>query len=68
MANVCCGMLMNDKVSADDKDYCLRVMAGAIVLFDHVDVSPRLRFYVTCKLGFFVSAVYVLLRYQKNSV
>jgi hypothetical protein len=38
MANICCSMASNDKCGEDASvDYVLRVMTGAIILYDHVD-------------------------------
>lgn len=39
LANICCNMATNDKCGdeADSVNYVLRVMTGAIILYDHVD-------------------------------
>jgi len=37
MANICCDMVAHDKfTSVDTNMFCLRVMTGAVVLYDHV--------------------------------
>merc|ERR1712216_549911 len=37
MANILCSVAMSGKITDDTVEYCLRAMAGAIVVFDHVD-------------------------------